>query len=270
MCRICGIYNPAEKNLEQRVRLMRDTMQRGGPDDAGLFVHDQWPLALGHRRLSLIDLSVNGHQPMRDDVNGLIIVFNGEIYNYDELKNTLQQYGHTFRTHTDTEVILKAYAQWGLNAFELFNGMFAFAIWDERKGQIILARDHAGMKPLYYAFQNGTFSFASEIRAFACTGLTFQENEDWPVSFLAFGHLPEPVTTLKEVIPLQKGTALVVDIPSLSFRTHTFFSLQFKEELIHEDDAIDLLKVTLTKAVKRHMISDAPLGLFLSGGIDSS
>ena len=270
MCRICGIYNPIEENIKQRVLLMRDAMQHGGPDDAGIFVHDAMPFAMGHRRLSLIDLSANGHQPMKDEESGLIIVFNGEIYNYLEIKNTLKSYGHQFRTDTDTEVILKAYLHWGSGAFELFNGMFALAIWDERKSQIILARDHAGMKPLYYSFKNGTFSFASEIRAFKYAGLNFQENDQWPVSFLAFGHLPEPITTFNEVFPLQKGTAMVVDLPGLTFRTHSFFTLQYKEELINEDDAKDLLKLTLTNAVKRHMISDAPLGLFLSGGIDSS
>ncbi len=270
MCRICGIYNPVDKNIAQSITLMRDTMHHGGPDDAGIFVHDTIPFAMGHRRLSLIDLSAKGHQPMIDEESGLTIVFNGEIYNYIELKNTLISYGYQFRTNTDTEVILKAYSYWGLGAFELFNGMFALAIWDERKSQLVLARDHAGMKPLYYSFKNGTFSFASEIRAFAHSGLNFHENENWPVSFLAFGHLPEPVTTLKDVFPIQKGTAMVVEMPSLSMKTFSFFSLQYKEDLINEEDAIDLLRITLTNAVKRHMISDAPLGLFLSGGIDSS
>jgi len=270
MCRICGIYNPGEKNLKESVLLMRDAMQHGGPDDAGSYVHQRHPFAFGHRRLSLIDLSMNGHQPMEDNENDLVIVFNGEIYNYAELKNTLLSYGHRFRTNTDTEVILKAYTQWGIGAFELFNGMFAIAIWDEKKSQIVLARDHAGMKPLYYAFNNGTFTFASEIRAFAHSGLQYQENDQWPISFLAFGHLPEPVTTLKDVFPVEKGTVLLVDLPSLDFRTIPFFSLTFNEDLINEDDAIDLFKSTLTNAVKRHMISDAPLGLFLSGGIDSS
>jgi asparagine synthase (glutamine-hydrolysing) len=270
MCRICGIYNPDDKNIVQRVALMRDAMHHGGPDDAGVFVHETMPFAMGHRRLSLIDLSAKGHQPMIDEESGLTIVFNGEIYNYIELKNTLISYGYQFRTNTDTEVILKAYSYWGLGAFELFNGMFALAIWDERKSQLVLARDHAGMKPLYYSCKNGTFSFASEIRAFSCSALNFHENEEWPVSFLAFGHLPEPVTTLQNVFPVQKGTAMVVEMPSLSMKTFSFFSLQYKEDLINEEDAIDLLRMTLTNAVKRHMISDAPLGLFLSGGIDSS
>jgi asparagine synthase (glutamine-hydrolysing) len=207
---------------------------------------------------------------MKDEANGLTLIFNGEIYNYNELKKTLIGYGHHFRTNTDTEVILKAYAEWGVGAFELFNGMFAFAIWDEKKSQIILARDHAGMKPLYYAFHNGAFTFASEIRAFAHSGLLFQENEQWAVSFLAFGHLPEPVTTLKNVFPLEKGTAMIIELPSLSFQKHSFFSLNFSEDLKNEDDAIDLMRTTIAAAVDRHMISDAPLGLFLSGGIDSS
>ena len=131
MCRIAGIYNPADQNLTAHVVSMRDAMHRGGPDDSGLFVHDQLPFALGHRRLSLIDLSASGHQPMHFKKAGLTIVFNGEIYNFLEIRSTLVHYGYQFESQSDTEVILKAYAHWGLDAFEYFNGMFALAIWDE-------------------------------------------------------------------------------------------------------------------------------------------
>lgn len=249
---------------------MRDSMRHGGPDDEGLYLDDKGPLALGHRRLSLIDLSVKGHQPMHDADNELTIVFNGEIYNYQELRNTLIGYGYHFKTQTDTEVVSKAYLHWGVEAFQLFNGMFAFAIWDKKKSQLVLARDHIGMKPLYYSLSNDTFCFSSEIRAFAYSGLYFEENTKWPVSFLAFGHLPEPITTLKNVQPLPKGTALVVDLPSLKTKKFSIFQLSYREELKNEDEAVSLLRTTLSNAVKRHMISDAPLGLFLSGGIDSS
>ncbi len=270
MCRIAGIYNPSEKNLRSTILSMRDAMRHGGPDDEGLFLHPQLPLSFGHRRLSLIDLSANGRQPMSDIDSGLTLVFNGEIYNFRELKNTLTQYGYTFHSNSDTEVILKSYQRWGVQCFELFNGMFAIALWDQKKSQIVLARDHAGMKPLYYGFINDAFCFASEIRAFSHSGLPFKENEDWPVSFLAFGHLPEPVTTLKNVIPLEKGTALLVDIPTLKTVKHSFFTQTYSAELKNEDEAIDLMRTTLIAAVERHTISDAPLGLFLSGGIDSS
>ena len=268
MCRIAGIFDPSLKNLQEQVVAMRDAMHRGGPDDAGLFVHSSLPLALGHRRLSLIDLSEAGHQPMIDAE--LTIVFNGEIYNYLELRSTLQHYGHTFKTESDTEVILKAYRQWGVDAFEYFNGMFALALLDEKKQQLVLARDHAGIKPLYYYIDEHCLYFASEIRAFAKAEKVFEENERWRSAFLTFGHLPEPITTLKNVVPLTKGTALVIELPSLKKKVHRFFKWTFTGQLKNEDEALQLMRETLEQATERHLIADAPIGLFLSGGIDSS
>jgi asparagine synthase (glutamine-hydrolysing) len=268
MCRIAGIFDPSSLSLEKQVLSMRDAMHRGGPDDAGVFLHPNLPLAFGHRRLSLIDLSAAGHQPMMDA--DLTIIFNGEIYNYKELRSTLKHYGHTFQTNSDTEVILKAYQQWGTDAFGFFNGMFALAILDEGKQQLILARDHAGIKPLYYFLDSVCLYFASEIRAFMQCGKTFKENEQWKSAFLAFGHLPEPITTLQSVVPLQKGTALIIDLPSLKTKSVTFFDWKFTEKIKNEDEALQLMRETLEEAVERHLVSDAPIGLFLSGGIDSS
>ena len=270
MCRIAGIFNPNEKQLKANITAMRDAMQHGGPDDEGLYVHSHLSLALGHRRLSLIDLSANGHQPMHFEECGLTIVFNGEIYNFKELRHTLEHYGYKFITQSDTEVILKAYAHWGVDAFEYLNGMFALAIWDERQQQLILARDHAGIKPLYYYINNGCLYFASEIRAFHYSGKQFEENPKWKSAFLTFGHLPEPVTTLEKVVPLEKGTALVIDLPSLQTKKYPFFKWKFYNDILFEEDALPLMRDTLREAVNRHLISDAPIGLFLSGGIDSS
>jgi len=270
MCRICGIYNPEEKYQQQRIIDMRDSMSHGGPDDAGLFVHGKLPLAMGHRRLSLIDLSSNGHQPMHEEDNNLTIVFNGEIYNYQELRKTLIHYGDTFQSNTDTEVILKAYSRWGNDCFELFNGMFAIVIWDQKKSRLVMARDHVGMKPLYYAKVGQTFTFASEVRAFAHSNIPYEESVHWPVTFLAFGHLPEPKTTLKDVFSLEKGTVMTVELPSLMMTRYSFFKWKLSGILKNEEEAVMLLRDTLTSAVDRHLISDAPLGLFLSGGIDSS
>lgn len=268
MCRIAGIFDPRINNLQQEIVRMRDAMKNGGPDDAGTFIHHSLPLALGHRRLSLIDLSEAGHQPMIDEE--LTIVFNGEIYNYKELKSTLQHYGHRFRTESDTEVILKAYRQWGTDAFEFFNGMFALAILDERKQQLVLARDHAGIKPLYYYKDRNCLYFASEIRAFQCVEKTFEENPQWRSAFLTFGHLPEPVTTLKNVRPLEKGTVMVIELPSLKSSKRCFFNWKFTGKLKNETEALQLMRETMEQAVERHLVSDAPIGLFLSGGIDSS
>lgn len=270
MCRIAGIYNPADRNLNNSIIQMRDAMQHGGPDDAGVFLHPDLPLAMGHRRLALIDLSPAGHQPMYFPEKELTIVFNGEIYNFQELRHTLQHYGYAFKSTSDTEVILKAYAHWGVDAFARFNGMFALAIWDESKKQLVLARDHAGIKPLYYRLQKNSLYFASEIRSFARCGEIFAENPAWQASFLAFGHLPEPVTTLKGVQPLEKGTALIIDLPSCNYRKHRFFSWHCSESVKLEEEAVPLLRETIEAAVSRHLISDAPIGLFLSGGIDSS
>lgn len=268
MCRIAGIFDPRINNLQQEIVRMRDAMKNGGPDDAGIFLHHSMPLALGHRRLSLIDLSEAGHQPMIDEE--LTIVFNGEIYNYKELKSTLQHYGHRFKTESDTEVILKAYRQWGTDAFEFFNGMFALAILDEQKQQLVLARDHAGIKPLYYYKDRNCLYFASEIRAFQCVEKTFEENPQWRSAFLTFGHLPEPVTTLKNVRPLEKGMVMVIELPSLKSSKRCFFNWKFTGKLKNETEALQLMRETMEQAVERHLVSDAPIGLFLSGGIDSS
>lgn len=270
MCRIAGIYNPHSQQLSRDVTAMREAMKHGGPDDAGLFLHEKFPLALGHRRLSLIDLTASGHQPMYDPHTGNVIVFNGEIYNFKEIRSTLMHYGYQFQSESDTEVILKAYAHWGIDAIEFFNGMFAFALWSEKEQKLILARDHAGIKPLYYYINQDCLYFASEIRAFQASGKSFEENEQWKSAFLAFGHLPEPLTTLKNVVPLQKGTALVIELPSLQYKVHRFFEWKFSNQLQHEQDALSLIRETLQASVSRHMISDAPIGLFLSGGIDSS
>lgn len=268
MCRIAGIFDPRVNNLQQEIVRMRDAMKNGGPDDAGIFMHSSMPLAFGHRRLSLIDLSEAGHQPMIDEE--LTIVFNGEIYNYKELKSTLQHYGHLFKTESDTEVILKAYRQWGADAFEFFNGMFALAILDEKKQQLVLARDHAGIKPLYYYKDRDCLYFASEIRAFQCVEKVFEENPQWRSAFLTFGHLPEPITTLKNVQPLEKGTVMLIDLPSLKSTKRCFFKWKFSGKLKNEAEALQLMRETMEQAVERHLVSDAPIGLFLSGGIDSS
>lgn len=270
MCRITGIFNPSSTNLKSEILQMRDAMKHGGPDDEGIYLDEEYPLALGHRRLALIDLSPGGHQPMADLDNQLQIVFNGEIYNYPELKSILKNEGYVFNTASDTEVILKAYQRWGVKCFEFLNGMFALAIWDKQKRQLILARDHAGIKPLYYYAGNDCFYFASEIKAFYNANFSFEENPNWKTYFLAFGSLPEPVTTLKNVVPVKKGTAVVIDIPSLSKKEHVFSSLEFTESVTIANDAIMLVRTKLEEAVKRHLISDAPIGLFLSGGIDSS
>jgi asparagine synthase (glutamine-hydrolysing) len=270
MCRIAGIFDPSCPDLVSTVHRMTHSMRRGGPDDNGIWLDKNHPLALGHRRLALIDLTSAGHQPMEDHEAGLTIVFNGEIYNYREIRTELLAAGCRFATASDTEVILKAYARWGEGCFARFNGMFAVVIYDQRRSQLVIARDHAGIKPLYYSLQDGRFYFASEIRAFAAADKSFRENAQWRMQFLAFGHLPEPVTTLEHVRPLPKGHFAIVSLPDLAVRLQAFSRFEFRSDIVNREEATARVRASLSDAVARHLISDAPIGLFLSGGIDSS
>ncbi|HEX8356412.1 MAG TPA: hypothetical protein VF610_03330, partial [Segetibacter sp.] len=242
MCRIAGIYNPASASLLHDITVMRDCMKHGGPDGEGIYLDSTFPLALGHRRLSLIDLTAAGQQPMADLEGSLQIVFNGEIYNFLELTHELKALGHVFITACDTEVILKAYTQWGVECFSRFNGMFALALFDKRSGQLILARDHAGIKPLYYSIGEGCLYFASEIRAFKKVVPGWAENENWKISFLTFGYLPEPVTTLENVVPLKKGTFVIIELPALTVREKTFARFAFTNTINTLPEAVEEVK----------------------------
>jgi asparagine synthase (glutamine-hydrolysing) len=273
MCRIAGVIN---NNLQPQlirgqVKAMCQALQHGGPDDEGMFVDEQNSLAFGHRRLSIIDLSANGHQPMADQRQKTWITFNGEIYNYLELRSELLNLGVQFTSVTDTEVIIAAYMQWGTDAFSRFRGMFAFALFDSIKKLTYLVRDTAGIKPLYYFAQAGQLSFASETRAFIAAGITNGNDAAWPIRFLAFGHIPEPYTTLKNVFSLAKGHYLCWDHAS---STHFIDAYKitggYKNQITDPEEARHLVKQALINGVGRQLIADAPLGVFLSGGTDSS
>ena len=242
----------------------------GGPDDEGVYIDQEYHLAVGHRRLSLIDLSSAGHQPMFSSNNKIVIVFNGEIYNYLDIQQELINIGHAFKSHSDTEVILTAYQQWGNDCFSMFNGMFAIAIFDKEKGKLILARDHAGIKPLYYSFNNDALYFASEVKAFKSIDNNWTENPDWRTYFLLFGYIPEPYTTLQNVFSLAKGSYLEIELQTLKHYSKTFFTTSYEYKIHSEIEAVEAIRSYVDNAVKRHLISDAPIGLFLSGGIDSS
>lgn len=271
MCRIAGIVDRTHTfSLNDAIKKMTDAMHRGGPDDEGFFMLPDKGIALGHRRLSLIDLSSAGHQPMTDDSGKYQIVFNGEIYNFPELKVKLTDAGYHFRTKTDTEVILYAFKHWGMDCFSLFNGMFALAIYDEQANTLTLARDHAGMKPLYIYETAEQLIFASEIRSFKNIGLQLSAQPGWEGIFLVYGHLPEPYTTIKEIQPLAKGTALQYQLSDFSKTEKKIYLSTEKQISCTEEEVVQLIRDKLTAAVERHLISDAPIGLFLSGGIDSS
>lgn len=244
--------------------------KHGGPDDEGLFSYPERHLVLGHRRLSLIDLSSAGHQPMSYQDGRYWISYNGELYNYPELKNELRQAGYQFTTSSDTEVILASFAAWGTGAFRRFNGMFALALLDTVSNTIYLARDPSGIKPLYYHIESDKLSFASEMRAFSAIPWLQEENSKWPIYLLAYGHIPHPITTLRDVKSLAKGTFIRYQLNSREWDIETFCFYSYIEGETDRRQAISQIRQGLEASVKRHLLSDAPIGVFLSGGVDSS
>ena len=252
------------------VQQMCQVLRAGGPDDEGFYTDASHHLVLGHRRLSIIDLSTAGHQPMAYSEQRYWITYNGELYNYPELKVTLIAAGCRFTSSSDTEVILAAFATWGTAAFKRFNGMYAFALWDAVTADIYLVRDPSGIKPLYYAITKEGLAFASEVKAFAPVPWLQQQHPHWPVYLMAYGHLPEPITTLKEVKPLKKGSWLQYNAFTAVVKRDHFNRYSYLEKINDRNEAIQLVRESLQKSVKRHLLSDAPIGVFLSGGLDSS
>jgi len=270
MCRIAGIIDRTSNEVEQDILRMRDAMKHGGPDSEGVYIDKELNLALGHRRLSIIDISSCGNQPMQSEDGQLVLIFNGEIYNYRELKTDLEKEGYRFFSHSDTEVILKAFDKWGTGCFSKFKGMFAIAVYNRRTNELILARDHAGIKPLYYYHDGSCLYFASEVRAFRSLSRKWKEHPLWKIYFLTYGFLPGHVTTLEGVKALEKGSFMVFDTRTLESKQKYFFRDVFKEEITDEEEAREIVRREIERSVEYHLIADAPLGIFLSGGIDSS
>ncbi len=269
MCRIAGIANKALPlvAVENMVKEMCDMQKHGGPDDEGIYSCPENNLVFGHRRLALIDLSPAGHQPMVYK-NRYVISFNGEIYNFQELKSELIQMGQQFHTHCDTEVILAAFAQWNIQSFAKLSGMFAFALFDTTERSLYLVRDPSGIKPLYYSSNSTSIEFASEIRAFSATG-NKKENSNWPVFQLAYGHIPEPITTLQDVKPLHKGCFYKYNLSTGAKSLQSFTHYSYSDSLYDPGASQSAIKASIRNATRRHLLSDAPIGVFLSGGIDS-
>ncbi len=273
MCGICGeLYWDAKLASEDVIRPMLSTMESRGPDDSGVWM--QGHVALGHRRLSIIDLTDTGHQPMLD--KELSLVFNGCIYNYQALREQLIALGHQFVSHSDTEVIIKAYRQWGMECVTHFEGMFAFAIWDDNTEQLLIARDRFGIKPLYYSVIEGGIRFASNTQALIQAGGIDLEID--PVGlhhqFTLHGVIPAPHTILKGIKKLEPGHWIIVN-PDGQIYKKQFWRLEQKqtlqEQYNNEDEWIDALHEKLKQAVhKRLTAADVPVGVLLSGGLDSS
>jgi len=269
MCRIAGIVGMFQDDNEREAHLktMCDHLAHGGPDDEGFYRSDTDRMALGNRRLSLIDITPAGHMPMAYE-GRYHITYNGEIYNFKELKIELTALGYQFQNHTDTEVILAAFAQWNVLSFCKLKGMFAFALWDDVEKELFLVRDPGGIKPLYYLLNEKGLVFASETHVLEPFE-TNAPNDHWRIYLMAFGHIPEPVTTIAGVRPLPKGCFLKYSVPNGRHSLQSFRHYSYSEHIQDRKEASKQVAGLLKDSVKRHMVSDAPLGVFLSGGLDS-
>ena len=269
MCGITGQFNfqrrePVERETIER---MARSIAHRGPDDEGFFIAG--PVGLGFRRLSIIDLA-GGHQPMSDAEETVWVIFNGEIYNYKELRAELLGKGHEFRTNSDTEVIIHSYKEWGTDVFNHLNGMFGLAIWDVPNERLVVARDAMGIKPVYYRIADGRLTFSSEIRAIFAVEESKPEVDPMAVNlFLRFRYTPSPYTILKGVRKLAAGTLLVVEKGRCrEERWYNFVPAPFAAPK-KDEEAVEELLHLYKAAVKRHLLSDVPVGILLSGGLDS-
>lgn len=275
MCGISGFVDFNKKSDKSILEKMNRTLHHRGPDGEGygMFKNETAITGLGHRRLSIIDLSEGGSQPKT--YKGLHITFNGEIYNYAEIKNNLVSKGHTFNSHSDTEVILHAYEEWGPAALQQFIGMFAFAIYDETNNKIFACRDRAGVKPFFYYFKDGLFLFASELKALLQhPAFTKEINTDAVAAFLQFGYVPTPNCIFSDTHKLKPGHFLLLNLQTKDIETTCYWNVYDaynKPELkISLPDAISETEKLLTSAFQYRMVSDVPVGVFLSGGYDST
>lgn len=270
MCGIYGQFNfkASRPVVAEDVKEATRTIAHRGPDDEGYYVAGS--LGLGFRRLSIIDLA-GGHQPMSDAQESVWLVFNGEIYNFEELRNQLEAKGHTFRTRSDTEVIIHGYREWGEQVLDRLNGMFGLAIWDAKERKLVLARDAMGIKPVYYRIESGALFFASEVRALVKSAERPVEID--PVSlnlFLRYRYTPSPRTLFDGIQKLAPGTMLVVkDGDARVERWYRFRPAPFEGRKSLRESKRELLQL-YRDALQRHLISDVPVGLLLSGGIDSA
>lgn len=275
MCGICGVweYGAAEGRVERAlVERMRDVMTHRGPDDAGELIFDDARGGFGFRRLSIIDLSPAGHQPMRGCTDRVWLVFNGEIYNHAELRAGLEQRGHTYASRTDSETILHLYEERGLDFVEEIEGDYAIALWDADRERLVLARDRAGVKPVYFYQQDGRFIFASEIKAILeHPAVTPEVNEEALYHYLTFVTTPAPQTLFQGVQKLPAGHMLVVNRDGTARMTQYWDALPpvspiVRSEAEHQKNILELLRAS----IKKRMMADVPFGVFLSGGVDSS
>lgn len=278
MCGIVGvIVSNKETITREKLQLMTDVLSHRGPDGSGQWISSNQLVGLGHRRLSVIDISIDGAQPMRSQTGRYVLSYNGEIYNFGALRKQLVALAHSFIGNSDTEVILAALEEWGIQTtLQMLNGMFAIAIWDQKKSELLLARDRLGIKPLYYSHQNNTFTFASELRP-----LVQWRGELPPISkqglseFLRLGYVPNPLSIFKEIYKLEPAHYLVFKQGNICEK-RPYWNLTelaeagHKEQFPDEETALSALETQLSSSINDQMVSDVPIGAFLSGGVDSS
>ncbi len=273
MCGICGVYNygASEAVAESLVIRMRDTMEHRGPDDAGVYINEDRKVGLGHRRLSIVDLSAAGRNPMSNETESVWITFNGEIYNHQKFRAALIDSGHEYRSRTDTETIIHLYEERGLDFARLLEGDFAIAIWDEEKRRLALVRDPMGVKPLYYCAANGRLIFASEIKAIlAHPAVSREVNEDALYHYLSFLTTPAPQTLFAGINKLPAGSMLTCDARGEIKITRYWDAISTEGITGDEEEMAGELRRLLNESIEKRMMSDVPFGVFLSGGVDST
>lgn len=269
MCGIAGIIDDRNKVEPEHILDMTNAIRHRGPDDGGVWISLKSNVGLGHRRLSFLDLSENGKQPLANEDGTLLITFNGEIYNFRLLKDELLQLGHKFKSNTDTEVLVHAYEEWGEKMLNKLVGMWAFAIWNEKEQTLFAARDRFGIKPFYYGLQNGKFVFASEIKAIAALPefkrtLNFTAFAD----YFNYRYIPSPNTIWNEVQKLPPAHYLVLKNGEVTITE--YWKLESKNNNVKHEQLVEEINDILFDSVKLHAVSDVPIGAFLSGGYDSS
>ncbi|MFB1490746.1 MULTISPECIES: asparagine synthase (glutamine-hydrolyzing) [unclassified Thiocapsa] len=279
MCGIAGIFaykDSADAVVRAELLAIRDHMAARGPDGMGEWESSDHRIALAHRRLSIIDLSSAAAQPMSSPDGKLVITFNGEIYNYREMRRTLESAGRVFRTHSDTEVLLHLYAEQGPAMVHALRGMFAFVIWDAERRRLFMARDPYGIKPLYYSDVDGTLRFASQVKALlAGGGISTEHDPAGQVGFYLWGSVPEPFTLYRDIRALPAGSTLTTDAKGVTERKVYHSIAQVYADAENQGsprtpaDARQIIRDALLESVRHPLVADVPVGAFLSAGIDS-
>lgn len=271
MCGIAGIMSIKGSIDESKLATMSERIAHRGPDADGVFLSNSKQCGLIHRRLSIIDLSEDANQPMTDNSGRYSLVFNGEVYNFEALKKALQSEGVIFKTSSDSEVVLQSYIQWGVKCVDHFNGMFAFAVWDEKEQSLALFRDRIGIKPLYYYWDGSTFAFGSEIKSLTSFVDTTKWNRKAISEYFQFGFVPAPMTIYQDIHKFEQGHYTRIDQNGLAKKEYWYLSDQLaKKTILDRVGAKQKLNSLIKDSIDLRLKSDVPFGVFLSGGIDSS